>query len=287
MNKIIFSEGGQPLFLNDIKLLQDNSLSVFTSLLLGIVGRGNNVFLLHPYTFDTEIIDEDEGIVRLTVHGNSIVINGEIIEFPSASFLNTEVAEKGIVCVCIRRIQEDMRTFEDGQDKCCIEKATAYLSCETQGISEFYDITELSSLIELLSTRLGIPTVAVWANVPVTFYNGYSGTVSYKISDGLVQLKIEISSSQQTWDADNVGVLFKISDYTLIDILANIRSEGLAAVPVDGEGNIMGYGSVVSVTPEGYCKIINRSNGGTLVLGYIQPCPPNATTGIINITLSK
>lgn len=160
MNKIIFSEGGQPVFLDDIKLMQDNTFSVFASILLGLVGKENNVFLLHPYTFDTEIIDENKGIVRLTILGNSIVVNGEVIEFPSASFLNTEIVEKETIYVCITRTKEEVRTFEDGQDKCCIGSTTAYLSLDATGADEAYEINELKSLIDLVGIRLGIPHIA-------------------------------------------------------------------------------------------------------------------------------
>ena len=135
--------------------------------------------------------------------------------------------------------------------------------------------------------ELGIPTVAAWTDVPVIFYNGYSGTVRYKLEDRNVQLSINISTSQQNWNTENVGVLFKITDKSLIDILAGMTTNGLAGVPVDVDGNICGYGSVVAVADDGMCRIVNRSSSGSLVLGYIPPCPQNTTKSIINITLTK
>lgn len=287
MNKIIFSEGGQPVFLDDIKLIQDNAFSISTSIILGLVGRGNNVFLLHPYTFSTEIIDENNGIVRLTVHSNSIVVNGEVIDFASTSFLNTEIAEKGVAHVCIKRNKEDVRTFEDGQDKCCIGSTTAYLSLDTTGADEAYDITKLNSLIELLGIRLGIPVVAAWTDVPVIFYNGFTGSVRYKLKSGSVQLNINISSEQKSWDEPGPGILFKIADYTLIDILSDVGTNGIVGVPVDENGDLVGYGSMVRVYEDGYCRIVNRMSNGNLAGGYIPPCAASSEKGVINITLTK
>lgn len=287
MNNIIFSEGGQPIFLDDINLLQENRISAVFSLFVGLVGNETKAFLLNPYTFDTEIIDSDNGIVKLKINANSIVVEGDIIPFPAAEFLNTEIEEKGVVCVCVKRTDAELRTFEDGQSRYCLKKTTAYLSCETAGVSEFYKIPELPSMIELLSSRLGIPTVSAWTNVPVIFYNGYSGDVRYRIDGSTIQLSINISSSQKNWETDILGRLFKIVDNSLTVLLSGITTDGLAGIPTDTSGNVMGFGSTVIVTSEGFCNIINRTSNGVLGMGYIPPCLNEDTAGTINIILKK
>ena len=89
MNKIIFSEGGQPVYLDDIKLLQDNIFESFYLLFCGFFDGGYSNFLLHPLEYETEILDEDKGVTKVTIKDNWIVFHGEMIRIPTSSFLNT------------------------------------------------------------------------------------------------------------------------------------------------------------------------------------------------------
>lgn len=283
MNNLIFSEGGQPVFLDDIKLLQDNRISAILSLFVGLVGCENDVFLLTPYSFDNAISDNGNSI---KIHANSIVIRGEIVPFATAEFQDTEIAEKGVY-ICVKRSKEDLRTFEDGQNRYCISTITAYLSCDITGINEYYKIQGLSSLIELLGVRLGVPTFAQWSPIPVIFYNGYSGNVNYRFENGTIQLSINISSSQKSWDTGMDGVLFRIMNGSIKAFLSGITTDIYKGVPVDSSGKLMGYGSQVYVTNDGLCCIVNRTEDGNLEMGYIPPCLNDDTAGTINIILKK
>lgn len=57
MNKLIFSEGGQPVCLDDLKTLQDMIVETIKPLLLALVKT--NVFILDDYDFRNSEIDTE------------------------------------------------------------------------------------------------------------------------------------------------------------------------------------------------------------------------------------
>lgn len=225
--------------------------------------------------------------MRLTVHANSIVVGGEIIPFASASFLNTEIEEKGVACVCLKRGESDARTFEDGQERNCMETVTAYLTLDPTGVEEYYKITSLRSLSQLIGEQLGLSLSSTWTSVPVVFYNGYSGSVKYKLTDSGAEVSVDISSSATDWSSDGSGLLFKIADSSLISLLSGAGTGVIFTVPTDSNGDLMGYGSLVHIQNTGKCIIANRTNSSLMATGYIPPCKSGDTKGTIMATLKK
>lgn len=156
MNKIKFNQGGQPIYLDDLQLLQDNTTQNLQYLLTALVGKNQEPYLLYPYTFTSEVISEEEYIANLTIHANAIVISGEIIPFPEKTFLNTEIdPENGEIYIIIQRQDTNTQTHEDGQDKPTRTTATATLTTQPDGAAEAYPMPQYS-LIELIGKRFGL-----------------------------------------------------------------------------------------------------------------------------------
>ena len=156
MNKIKFNQGGQPIYLDDLQLLQDNTTQNLQYLLTALVGKNQEPYLLYPYTFTGEVISEEEYIAELTIHANAIVIGGEIIPFPEKTFLNTEIdPENGEFYIIIQRQDTNTQTHEDGQDKPTRTTATATLTTQPDGAAEAYPMPQ-NSLIELIGKQFGL-----------------------------------------------------------------------------------------------------------------------------------
>ena len=156
MNKIKFKQGGQPIYLDDLQLLQDNTTQNLQYLLTALVGKNQEPYLLYPYTFTGEVISEEEYIAELTIHANAIVIGGEIIPFPEKTFLNTEIdPENGEFYIIIQRQDTNTQTHEDGQDKPTRTTATATLTTQPDGAAEAYPMPQYS-LIELIGKQFGL-----------------------------------------------------------------------------------------------------------------------------------
>lgn len=156
MNKIKFNQGGQPIYLDDLQLLQDNTTQNLQYLLTALVGKNQEPYLLYPYTFTWHLISEEQGTSQLTIHANAIVISGEIIPFPEKTFLNTEIdPESGEIYIIIQRQDTNTQTHEDGQDKPTRTTATATLTTQPDGAAEAYPMPQYS-LIELIGKRFGL-----------------------------------------------------------------------------------------------------------------------------------
>lgn len=157
MDKIKFNGGGQPIYLDDLQLLQDNTTQNLQYLLTALVGKNQEPYLLYPYTSTAELISEEENLASLTIHANAIVIGGEIIPFPEKTFLNTDFfPEKNAdLYIIIQRQDTNTQTHEDGQDKPTRTTATATLTTQPDGAAEAYPMPQYS-LIELIGKRFGL-----------------------------------------------------------------------------------------------------------------------------------
>lgn len=269
MNKVIFNKGGQPIYLDDMELVQENGFEMMRSLIYSLTGV-DEPCLLHPYTYQTKILDNENGIVKMTILANAIVYNGEIVHFDTASFTNREIEEKGAVKVCVKSSASDLRTFNDGQQHHCRRSLSAYLNLSGAGADAFYEITNLKTIPELLARRIGYDSsVVVWRDVPVVFYNEYSGTVQYSEGSSL-QVKIDVRTTAKEWESGKRGVICEIADYTLVKKLAG-KGSPLSAIPLRPDGTFMGTGSVIAIGKTGGINIVNRVNNGPLSPGYLPP----------------
>ena len=208
MNRLLFNEGGQPIFLDDIKLLQDNDAGFNRQFLNAISGK-SSAFLLQHLDMKPLSVDQEKLTTTVKVYAGSIVVAGEIIDFPESTV--TVKTWSDPLYVCIKETENEEREFEDGQTRPCRKSVQAYISTSKDGAKVAYNVLELPTLTELLRRNLGLGGVDTWKNIPVTFFNGYTGQVQYQKQGGSTRIKVKISSMKGEWDAmPGKGILFEV-----------------------------------------------------------------------------
>ena len=208
MNRLVFNEGGQPIFLDDIKLLQDNDAGFNRQFLNAISGK-SSAFLFQPLDMKPLSVDQEKLTTTAKVYAGSIVVAGEIIDFPESTV--TVKTWSDPLYVCIKETENEEREFEDGQTRPCRKSVQAYISTSKDGAKVAYNVLELPTLTELLRRNLGLGGVDTWKNIPVTFFNGYTGKVQYQKQGDSTRIKVKISSMKGEWDAmPGKGILFEV-----------------------------------------------------------------------------
>ena len=196
MNKLRFNEGGQPVFLNDLELLQNNMIEVWDTI-LKLLADGEDVFVLDDYPY--EVDQTVAGQKTMTFPAGVIVVRGELYAYEGASLTTTDIDAKPYIC--LQNTTDDVRLFEDGQERPCRNIGRAYLSYDTTGVDEYYYFTDLvykKTLPLLLKKKLNVNDIP-WVDIPVTFYSGFSGKVQKRIVNGETFVRIKIKSSASSW----------------------------------------------------------------------------------------
>lgn len=210
MNKLIFSEGGQPVCLDDLKTLQDMIVETIKPLLLALVKT--NVFILGDYDFINSEIDTEKMQTKFILSAGTLVVDGDFLSWPDTPLAIDNWNQP--IYICVKNKEEDVRTFEDGQNRNCTQSKEVYASTDSTGADQAYNLYNLHPLLDLLSSALGLGSIK--ENAKVTFFNGYSGKVKVNEVDNDRQLTINISTSAKSWDtsdgAISKGNLFKFDD---------------------------------------------------------------------------
>lgn len=194
MNRLLFSEGGQPVCLDDLKLLQDNEQEGIKLLLSALVDT--KVFLLDKIKMDLPKRSED-GRVYFTVKAGTLVVDGELLSWNDTKFSTADIARPKYLCV--RDIETDSRIFEDGQSRACVKAKEAYVSLSNEGASLSYNMLQLPVFADLLKTKLNIAVDKNWKDIAVTWNNGYTGSFQYQDLGNYYKCRISIKSSLRSW----------------------------------------------------------------------------------------
>lgn len=203
MNRLLFSEGGQPVCLDDLKLLQDNEQEGIKLLLSALVDT--KVFLLDKIKMDLPKKSED-GRVYFTVKAGTLVVDGELLSWNDTKFSTADIAKHKYLCV--RDIETDSRIFEDGQSRACVKAKEAYVSLSNEGASLSYNILQLPVFADLLKTKLNIAVDKNWKAIGVTWNNGYTGSFQCQDLGNYYKCRISIKSSLRSWDKGEGAVGF-------------------------------------------------------------------------------
>ncbi|MFB9897809.1 hypothetical protein [[Hallella] seregens] len=210
MNRMLFNDGGQPVYLDDLKLLQGNPEEQ-ESMLLNVLSGGASVFLLNKA--NAEIVGSDTVNFTTTfkISKNWVAWNGMIYEIPETTV--TVPSWDTPVYVGLRSTKTETRTFEDGQEHACVETKEAYLSLENTE-PEMVNLFDLKSLFELMGPLVNAnEPVSVYKDIPVQLYNGYTGKVQYKEELDHYKVIVKLTSHNTGWDLSS-GALFGINPST-------------------------------------------------------------------------
>lgn len=269
MNKILFSTGGQPTFLDDLQLIHDNGIGMMSALLAALAGQAGG-YLLNAQDYSTEA-DPDGGHL-LRTSANALVLGGEIVSIGAASLHLDPVPADGPVKVCVRTVDDDARTFENGQQNPCRRNTYAYLSFDDTGADASFPLTDLPSLTELMAYRMcgaDAELTALMRGVPVVFHSGYSGTVQYcACLDGSWKVRLDVRSSATEWDGGKTGIIGQITDPLLVDRLNGMNGIINVYRP-DGSALVS---SIVEVLADGSIRRRDYSSG-QYIGGFLPPCP--------------
>lgn len=129
MNKLTFSSGGQPVYLDDLQSLQLQIDAVLTAIL--------DLLQFSPLKCFTS-----KEVIRSDFNGMSVVGSGRLFyrtdagkyiycDFSGASF-DPEV-EVGELYLCVNHENANERLFQDGQIRTCNEVYSAYWSVSPSG----------------------------------------------------------------------------------------------------------------------------------------------------------
>lgn len=203
MNRLLFSEGGQPVCLDDLKLLQDNEQEGIKLLLSALVDT--KVFLLDKIKYD--FTRDEVGRLYYIVKAGTLVVDGELISWNDTKFNPVDITK--LKYLCVRDIETDSRIFEDGQSRACVKAKEAYFSLSNEGASLSYNMLQLPVFADLLKKKLNIAVDKNWKDIAVTWSNGYTGSFQCQDLGNYYKCRISIKSSLRSWDEGNgeVGLI--------------------------------------------------------------------------------
>lgn len=210
MNRLKFSEGGQPVYLDDIRLIQENDINSVRSI-ISALSDNVEAFLLKELS--AELVSATETGSTFIIHGGVLVVDGDFLKWEDTT-VNVATWDDPLY-ICIKETETDRRVFEDAQERCCVITKEVYLSTNHDGVSTYYNMFELPVFSNLIKKLIGYNTTA-WQNVDVTFYNGFSGQVKKKVVEGETYISINIRSSRDSWatniEGGSPGGLFKVNN---------------------------------------------------------------------------
>ena len=206
MNRLIFNEGGQPVFLDDLKLLQDNDTGFNHRLLEAITGS-RQAFLLEQIEGKPVSVDQEKMTTTFDIAGGAIVVDGEFLDFPQTRI--TVNSWHDPLYICIKETPLEEREHQDGQVRACMLSRQAYLSADKTGAKVAYEAMTLPTLKKLVCQFVGINrNEPIWQSIPVTFFNGYSGAVQFQKRGDSTRVKVRIESQKGEWNQS--GLLFEM-----------------------------------------------------------------------------
>lgn len=197
MNKLQFHEGGQPVNLNDLQLLQDNTLQAVAAL-FGALTANEPVFLLK---LPSIAFAKKGSKIEVRIAAGKMVENGELLEWPDTT-IESEMKNPPLF-LCVRETEGDARIFADGQTRNCRKNKQAYISTEAAGAASAYNITEIPLFSDLLVKD------GEWIYSQAEFYNGYVGSFKFRVLNGKTRIVIEVASTNTNWSTDGVFVYGK------------------------------------------------------------------------------
>lgn len=201
MNKLLFNEGGQPVFLDDLKTLQESPQEQF-SMLLAVLGSNEEIFLMNAMTGKLISVDETTGKSTFKTERNRIAKEGVIYEIPETTIVVDSFYDP--LYVGFKTTESDRRNFNDGQEHACLAVREAFLST-TKLDDSMQNVWSLKTMWSLMAPLVKANTASEsYKNIRVEFRNGYSGIVQYKDVGDAYRIRIDIKSENAEWDTGGI-----------------------------------------------------------------------------------
>lgn len=189
MKEINFYDGGMPIHLDDLKLLQSFSKDVVVLLIKSLVGEKVEAFAMNL----PKVKRAPEGGV--IVSPGAMYVDGDIL-----SWNETQVADiiEGMpVYACIREVTSDNRLFADGQEHPCRIEKEVYFSSSKDGVAKAYDITIMPILADLLEKNV---EEGDWVDIGNGhLYNGYAGKARARAVNKRTRIQFNLMSDETSW----------------------------------------------------------------------------------------
>lgn len=230
MDKIKFQKGGQPVFLDDLQLLQDNYIAIIEFIRQSVTGSKVPV-LLEDFDPLLERIDESTGRVDVLVPANKLLYDGLVVDLEEGEVTDLELLAP--IYVSFGLASSMSRVFQDGVSREVRIRATATLTKEKP--ARGFPMNELSRFTGIKAQR-------------VFMYNGYKGYV--RVTD--TQLLVYIRTTLDQWEGGTT-LLFTVTDNAWKAKLANGKFhiyEGSAAMlSFDEQGRCFLKNGISSIAP--------------------------------------
>lgn len=205
MHKLKISEGGQPIYLDDLALLQSNADDMVKTYSRVATGDAE-VYLMRP-AVPKLVKKNEDGSTVYQYSGGTLVIDHEMYDYPAKE---VTVPANGKVYICAEQVETDERLFDDGQKRPCRVEYRAKLAVTSDGASKAYELSDLPTYIELLSETLGF--ISAWEIVNTVYLNRYMGRCRKRSVDaGDVQFDLDINTNITAWETQLIEVYGKKS----------------------------------------------------------------------------
>lgn len=239
MKTLKFNEGGQPVFLDDLKTLQDNQQET-SSQLMSVLGNSQKAFLMKKPEVETVQISEEELTTTFVLKAGTLVVDGLAM-----SWADTQLTINGWdtpIYLVVKKSETGARVFQDGQTRNCNVEAIVTPTLDNSGADEYYNLYELKTLNELILDYLEIKDT-VWQNLSVSFKNGYSGIVKFQDLDVCRRIYVNIQSSSVAPVSGSLDLFYTSESFLQSfssPVTAYVRSEnGVSSFDIDGHEGIV------------------------------------------------
>ena len=201
MKEVIFSEGGMPLALDDLALMQGNSKGLFHLIIEGLVGKRNDVFTFSLPDITT-FYDKENTRYVTHVKAGEAYIKGNVV-----SWQDTKLAVDGLkksIYIVVREELSDERIFEDGQSRASRKEYKVSLSASGGG-ENTYDLTNMPTFKDLVSEN---QKTGDWEDYKreANFDAGYSGFFGLRVINDVIHIKLDLTSKDARWGRDLPGI---------------------------------------------------------------------------------
>ena len=213
MSKIKFNEGGQPFYLDDFELLQDNQDKILKTMVKCLC-NGKNVLIDGGELTYTEPTNDEE---KICVSGGKAFINGEIVEWEDLEMVVPSSVQN--LYLHVEKEDEDLRDFENGTQQKCREKYKVTLRTNRDNAWGYIDIFDPVTFIEQLKSVLDLNKTSNVSWTPVKTHEANGTTSKFEIAHittaGLVQIKCRIELLNSNWGQNENRTIFYWSDEPL------------------------------------------------------------------------